>query len=1522
MDDDEINFDELANVPNVMAFLQQYLGVLGNNNDSDGEIDDDDSEPSDSSADDDVENSDGEVEADEQAIDVEELAQVDALVAENGRNSDDPMCKQIENRQADIVSLVCDESELDAIEQRMRDKGTLRSSACGKIWQSQALAYKCATCGTDPTVAVCVECFEVERHQGHDFRMIRTGGGCCDCGDLSAWRSTCSAHGGDSGNGNSDAVGDDFDGLCQLLDDDVRERANCALRYVVNALARRHERRSPGEHYQVRAVRSLVQLCRQLCDPMRALVARAFVVPCNGRLLERIMAIDHLRSTTLRAQFTELYFQLLMIAPFKRAFARNFCALYERLASLGAGRATLRSFSVQLLTVPPLVGVVARDGRLLDTMLRLFADSVVAPALKPNEHVQIDESFGDDYKLVDMQSDAASGASYWRLLHDIDYVLQHGDVSRAALAALDNSQALGDMSNVLPRLLYVYASFSGMQPNWRERDEHVLFDTMRWYDAFNALRRINVLRNTAVNSLSAVEHVDSAARPALVAVAEALVPIVRRPVLAQEISLHYPLHRFFASLLSRALRLDSAFDIAPLLATIVDIGQLVVAPLRCLLFVSQVRARLWVLNGHSPLSQADTYRTVGRFRSEMLELDVFLVQFCAAQLQRDGADRFVPLLFDIFELGDDVDMADKKQCSLYASALHIIYMLANERSLVQVVDEQDDEECVGSSSSSSSLQSSPSQSLPLTIVTRARIEREIRHALFLHGKSCTFTELTNTIAKPLSSHADFEPTLRAMTTFVEATSTESGHFSFASDEQAHWAQFDPYFLGYDDAEMQRAIENMRAFRQRANVMPSAAVPLVQPVSTPRAPAMRPLPSLLASAALATRVIKILELRASGVCTDHQLASVALHIVLGALHVGDADAIARYRTAAALDTLLALRYAADEHGGGDYVPLVDAILTRLSKRDADAAQRIAREAKQQRRRLRKQAKQKSRKRQRMKLSQQHVMRQFRERQAAAAAAFAAYDDDNDDDAIDQDNVAKDKDAVDGSLLDLCIADSEKNAAGNDADDDRDNAVDDDDAVCCVCRESMKADRPLCCVALFQRSTLQLAAEVSKSSSSLLPSSSSSSPSEEVLYTAYVGSCGHLIHQDCYQRHFASLLRSSSGASFNMEAGEFSCPACRTLSNAVLPLVSYAERIDAGALDSAVLACHTRLYRTIEANMFADAESLPRQAIFDLWSCAFAHTIRCNELAARHLPQGERFHLSSPTFFLLSALYELLRHALSSELTSMATETTTDTLSDGDSDLETVSSSSSSSSSSSPSVYPLVGLLTDMVNKVPMARERWLRAVVDASPSRASALAFVRQAYALHSAASASAWRDVALDNVGSMLRPMCGVDTLDALVYDGDLPTPALEWCDDGEPVRLIKLPERFQQHLVAERLRDTCTRCGTVPSSPAICMCCGITLCLESPKCCPRELAQHTATCSPTCGLFVALRLASVVVTLSGVGSFVADSVYLDQYGEQDIGLRRGRELGLSLPRLARLHRQLFLHQFHQLSRSFRLHSL
>ncbi|KAL8444610.1 hypothetical protein Emed_006152 [Eimeria media] len=88
----------------------------------------------------------------------------------------------------------------------------VHESRCGQVWDGEHVAYRCLTCGGSQSSCICVACFQglcfvdffglcmkAGQHEGHSYFIYRSAcGGCCDCGDASAWAPSgfCSRHAG------------------------------------------------------------------------------------------------------------------------------------------------------------------------------------------------------------------------------------------------------------------------------------------------------------------------------------------------------------------------------------------------------------------------------------------------------------------------------------------------------------------------------------------------------------------------------------------------------------------------------------------------------------------------------------------------------------------------------------------------------------------------------------------------------------------------------------------------------------------------------------------------------------------------------------------------------------------------------------------------------------------------------------------------------------------------------------------------------------------------------------------------------------------------------------------------------------------------------------------------------------------------------------------------------------------------------------------------------------------------------
>ncbi|KAF8653558.1 hypothetical protein AX16_003895 [Volvariella volvacea WC 439] len=63
---------------------------------------------------------------------------------------------------------------------------------CGHIFKKGESCFRCKDCALDDSCVLCARCFHATNHSDHNvsFFIAQQSGGCCDCGDSEAWRTT------------------------------------------------------------------------------------------------------------------------------------------------------------------------------------------------------------------------------------------------------------------------------------------------------------------------------------------------------------------------------------------------------------------------------------------------------------------------------------------------------------------------------------------------------------------------------------------------------------------------------------------------------------------------------------------------------------------------------------------------------------------------------------------------------------------------------------------------------------------------------------------------------------------------------------------------------------------------------------------------------------------------------------------------------------------------------------------------------------------------------------------------------------------------------------------------------------------------------------------------------------------------------------------------------------------------------------------------------------------------------------
>ncbi|KAH9404569.1 E3 ubiquitin-protein ligase ubr3, partial [Tyrophagus putrescentiae] len=139
--------------------------------------------------------------------------------------------------------------------------------------------------------------------------------------------------------------------------------------------------------------------------------------------------------------------------------------------------------------------------------------------------------------------------------------------------------------------------------------------------------------------------------------------------------------------------------------------------------------------------------------------------------------------------------------------------------------------------------------------------------------------------------------------------------------------------------------------------------------------------------------------------------------------------------------------------------------------------------------------------------------------------------------------------------------------------------------------------------------------------------------------------------------------------------------------------------------------------------------------------------------------------------------------------------------------------------------------------------------------------------------------------------------------------------------RLLQLPASYDQLFMYYHKR-TCGQCGTVPKDASICLICGALVCIRD-TCCRTantyEGVMHSKKCGAGTAIYLAINSSSIIV-IRGKKACIWGSVYLDEFGEEDRDLKRGKPLYLSGERYRVLEQQYLSHSFVHTSKKWVFH--
>eukprot|EP00002_Diphylleia_rotans_P021245 TRINITY_DN4138_c0_g1_i6.p1 TRINITY_DN4138_c0_g1~~TRINITY_DN4138_c0_g1_i6.p1 ORF type:complete len:1527 (+),score=291.16 TRINITY_DN4138_c0_g1_i6:59-4639(+) len=573
---------------------------------------------------------------------------------------------------------------------------------CGKRFQRGEQIYRCDTCAHDETCVVCSDCFRHADHRGHNFVMLSSGSGSCDCGDEQAWKPEgfCSKH------RRSNETDED---VISRLPHYTRMIAPIILSMVVEKI----EEVFIEVIYQRPVSVNDSKLAEELLVWINELCNNSFILlTLVGTILQRAPTRQEPQGTMptyfdflIRLNGKVAFRQNSFIKEFlhvmlkhyrsKELFARAFVRNYEYILSTCSATSDIASdineLSVQIVTVPKIIPILVEE---------------------ENAFVRIINGITTSWQMQNLPTTLAERKDYIGKVYRIN--LQRGIND---LVYFCNDEALST--------LFLYDSTSSLQMFYRFVAEtqwcdvlqratiiHVLYENDQYLDAFMLSQQIVSCFLRMTQKASLIESQSPRFFiPLDMCLAEVCTWISRYPVLRQIttsettmtigikvssdlISHHIPLFRVLSTLLAKMIK-DPTIHVADLLInrsviqswshephTVPFLQHLAHYLLLVPSFFAQVTAGMWRRNGLNMVRQQRLYTTF--YPTTGVASDLFLLQLCLSALD---PGLFIEMVVNVFELQEWIqslfsDVADAStKLTLHHQMMQFLCQLLTNRAM-------------------------------------------------------------------------------------------------------------------------------------------------------------------------------------------------------------------------------------------------------------------------------------------------------------------------------------------------------------------------------------------------------------------------------------------------------------------------------------------------------------------------------------------------------------------------------------------------------------------------------------------------------------------------------------------------------------------------------------------------------------------------------------------------------------------------------------------------------------------------
>lgn len=882
-------------------------------------------------------------------------------------------------------------------------------------------------------------------------------------------------------------------------------------------------------------------------DGLRRILCNSVLVrkdDCD--LLSRVLLSDASLWKVARAHTHKLFMNtMLMDSLGKRAFAIHFTKHYRQIQKDFVEddhehAVSVTSLSVQLYTVPTIARMLILDHDVLEVILSAFMEQL-KPALNSRGTFEFRKH--------------SLNRSYFMMI-DLKYILLHKPTEWT-------EELRGKFIKFLEKFFGLLKCMQGMDMTTRKTGRHVEIEP-DWEAAFNLQMRmmpvyslvydwcfsdVLIFRTAILESIKTLLEARKKQEEVVMKVLHvsnlAAMKVFKYDVASSPISVHLPVSRFLAGLLLACEKFQLSFWDLFGFETQDDRLKLFLIeyPLRTLAMAAQVHAGLWRRNGYAVMHQVYNYLHV-KCRADMFDKDVIMLQVVASFLDSDYLlvamlDKFDLLEWSRFAFDESKYDQEKltQRLTIAESFLSLLIAIVGERYIPGVG----------------------------RVSAGEFMRREIVHKLCL--RPMTHSELIKNLPlvdNELEDEEGVDGIIESVSIFKKPGVTGRGLYELKPD---CLKEYNPFFYHYTRVEQSKAEEQQRKRGRSEKEVRGDNPPIPPEFSTP----FRSVLNLLTSKIL-VGLINTLLLRAQ--CTQARavtdlLVQQVLHLICLALHEEK-----RHRMNKKADEFNFISVATSQ---GDHP---QSLLTTLEKlQNCELPEEHARqlawilknfyeelEARQekpqgvgivQRTQFERSISQEEEKAKRARLAQERrakIMAQMSALQKSFikenAALLASME--NEDYNTAESTVAEVNEVVlhDEPVV-LGVQRCQKGV--------RTTHYATEPCILCQEQQEVSSDgRTLVIASFVQRSTV-----LSRSRGKMFENGDELDP----LYTpgdhywgVHVSSCGHMMHSDCWQGFYQSVvvkerraMRMGQYFSVDVSRREYLCPLCGCISNTVLPVV---------------------------------------------------------------------------------------------------------------------------------------------------------------------------------------------------------------------------------------------------------------------------------------------------------------------------------------------------------------------------------